>query len=129
VVTLTDLTPTVAAWLGHQVPAGTVGARITRGERGDLGSTIASLIARDTAEQVWIATHGWFFIGYVAADALAFGLPVLLFWGGEEERRRRRARCWRHRRGGGGRGSARLVPGEPGSLVVLDSPRLVAVRG
>ena len=95
VVTLTDLTPTVAAWLGHQVPAGTVGARITRGERGDLGSTIASLIARDTAEQVWIATHGWFFIGYAAADALAFGLPVLLFWGGEEERRRRRARCWR----------------------------------
>ena len=95
VVTLTDLTPTVAAWLGRQVPAGTVGAQITRGERGDLGSTIASLIARDTAEQVWIATHGWFFIGYAVADALAFGLPVVLFWGGEEERRRRRAQCWR----------------------------------
>ena len=95
VVTLTDLTPTVAAWLGRHVPAGTVGAQITRGERGDLGSTIASLIARDTAEQVWIATHGWFFIGYAVADALAFGLPVVLFWGGEEERRRRRAQCWR----------------------------------
>jgi hypothetical protein len=95
IVTLTDLTPTVAAWLGHQVPAGTVGSQITRGERGDLGPTIASLMARDTAEQVWIATHGWFFIGYAIADALAFGLPALLFWGAATERRRRRARCWR----------------------------------
>ena len=95
VVTLTDLTPTVAAWLGHQVPAGTAGARITRSDRGELDSTVTSLLARDTAEQVWIATHGWFFIGYVAADALAFGLPVLLFWGSAEERRHRRARSWR----------------------------------
>ena len=93
IVTLTDLTPTVAAWLGHPVPAGTVGSQITRGERGDLGPTIASLTARDTAEQVWIATHGWFFIGYAIADALAFGLPALLFWGAAEERRRRRARA------------------------------------
>jgi hypothetical protein len=95
IVTLTDLTPTVAAWLGHPVPAGTVGSQITRGERGDLGSTLASLMARDTAEQVWIATHGWFFIGYAIADVLAFGLPVLLFWGAAEGRRRRRAQCWR----------------------------------
>ena len=95
VVTLTDLTPTVAAWLGHPVPAGTVGSQITRGDRGDLGSTIAGLMARDTAEQVWIATHGWFFIGYAIADALAFGLPALFFWGREPERRRRRAQCWR----------------------------------
>jgi hypothetical protein len=95
IVTLTDLTPTVAAWLGHPLPAGTVGSQITRGERGDLGPTIASLTARDTAEQVWIATHGWFFIGYAIADALAFGLPALLFWGAAVERRRRRAQCWR----------------------------------
>jgi hypothetical protein len=95
IVTLTDLTPTVAGWLGHPVPAGTVGARLTRGERGDLDSTVASLVARDTAEQVWIATHGWFFIGYAIADVLAFGLPVLLFWGAAEGRRRRRAQCWR----------------------------------
>jgi hypothetical protein len=95
IVTLTDLAPTVAAWLGHPVPAGTVGSQVTRGERGDLGSAIASLRARDTAEQVWIATHGWFFIGYAIADALAFGFPVLLFWGAAEERRRRRAQCWR----------------------------------
>jgi hypothetical protein len=95
VVTLTDLTPTVAAWLGQPVPAGTVGSQITRGERGDLGPAIASLVARDTAEQVWVATHGWFFIGYAIADALAFGLPVLLFWGAREDRRRRRAQCWR----------------------------------
>ena len=95
IVTLTDLTPTVAAWLGHPVPAGTAGSQITRGERGDLGPTITSLTARDTAEQVWIATHGWFFIGYAIADALAFGLPALLFWGAAAERRRRRAQCWR----------------------------------
>jgi len=95
IVTLTDLTPTVAAWLGHPVPAGTAGARITRGERGGLDSTITSLTARDTAEQVWISTHGWFFIGYAIAGALAFGLPALLFRGSAEERRRRRARCWR----------------------------------
>jgi hypothetical protein len=95
IVTLTDLTPTVAGWLGHPVPAGTVGARITQGERGDLDSTVTSLIARDIAEQVWISTHGWFFVGYAIADALAFGLPVLLFLGRDEERRRRRAQCWR----------------------------------
>jgi hypothetical protein len=95
IVTLTDLTPTVAAWLGHPVPAGTAGSQITRGERGDLGPTITSLTARDTAEQVWIATHGWFFIGYAVADALAFGLPALLFWGAAAEPRRRRAQCWR----------------------------------
>ena len=95
IVTLTDLTPTVASWLGHSVPAGTVGARITRGERGELDSTVTSLLARDTAEQVWISTHGWFFIGYAAADALAFCVPLLLFWGSAEERRHRRARSWR----------------------------------
>jgi hypothetical protein len=95
IVTLTDLTPTVAAWLGHPVPAGTVGARIGRADRGSLDSTVTGLMARDTAEQVWISTHGWFFIGYGIADALAFGLPVLLARGREEERRRRRAQCWR----------------------------------
>ncbi len=52
-------------------------------------------MARDNAEQVWISTHGWFFVGYAVAAALAFGLPVLLFWGSGQERRRRRAQCWR----------------------------------
>ncbi|MGH3251117.1 MAG: hypothetical protein ACRDOI_33590, partial [Trebonia sp.] len=95
IVTLTDLTPTVAAWLGHQVPAGTVGARIGRADRGGLASTVTGLMARDTAEQVWISTHGWFFVGYAIADALAFGLPVLLARGRAAERRRRRAQWWR----------------------------------
>jgi hypothetical protein len=95
IVTLTDLTPTVAGWLGRPVPAGTVGARIGRTARGELGPTIRALLGRDTAEQVWLATHGWFFAGYALADALAFGLPALLFWGAAEERRRARARCWR----------------------------------
>lgn len=94
IVTLTDLPVTVAAWLGHPVPAGTVGALITRKSRGSLEATVTSLMARDTAEQVWIATHGWFFIGYAAAGALAFCIPVVLFWGAAEGQRRRRARCW-----------------------------------
>jgi hypothetical protein len=94
-VTLTDLTPTVAGWLGRPVPAGTVGARIGRTARGELAPAIRAQLGRDTAEQVWLATHGWFFAGYALADALAFGLPALLFWGADEERRRARARCWR----------------------------------
>ena len=61
----------------------------------NLPATIRALLDRDTAEQVWLATHGWFFVGYAAADALAFGLPALLFWGAAQERRRARARCWR----------------------------------
>jgi hypothetical protein len=92
---LTDLTPTVAAWLGRQVPAGTVGARITKGDRGSLDSAVTGLMARDTAEQIWIATHGWFFVGYALADVLAFTVPALLFWGAATQRRRRRAQCWR----------------------------------
>ena len=95
IVKLTDLTPTVAGWLGHPVPAGTVGARIGRADRGSLDSTVTGLIARDNAEQVWISTHGWFFVGYAAAVAVAFGLPVLLLWGSGQERRRRRAQCLR----------------------------------
>ena len=95
IVTLTDLTPTVAGWLGRPVPAGTVGARIGRTARGELAPAIGALLGRDTAEQVWLATHGWFFAGYAVADALAFGLPALLWWGADEARRRARARCWR----------------------------------
>jgi hypothetical protein len=96
IVTLTDLTPTVAGWLGQSVPAGTVGARITRAGRESLDSTVTGLIARDRAEQVWMATHGPFYIGYALADVLAFSIPLLLLpRGPAEERRRRRARCWR----------------------------------
>src|SRR5262249_23974601 len=95
IVTLTDLTPTAAGWLGRQVPAGTVGARITRADRGRLDSAVTSLTARDTAEQVWIATHAWFFTGYALVGLLAFCVPALLFWGPDAERRRRRAQCWR----------------------------------
>ena len=128
IVTLTDLTPTVAAWLGHPVPAGTVGARITRGERGDLDATIAGLTARDTAEQVWIATHGWFFIGY--ADRRRAGVrppraALLGRRGGPPSPSRPVLAAGRR---GGGRGPARLVPGEPGPVAVLGAPRLVAVR-
>jgi hypothetical protein len=95
IVTLTDLTPTVAGWLGRAVPAGITGAQLTRGDRGDLAAAVRILIGRDTAEQVWISTHGWFFTWYALADAVLLGVPALIFWGSEPERGRRRARCWR----------------------------------
>jgi hypothetical protein len=95
IVALTDLTTTVAGWLGHQVPAGTVGTRVTRADRGGLAATVTALNDRDTAEQVWIATHGWFLASYAVAVLLAFAVPALLLRGRDEERRRRRARCWR----------------------------------
>ena len=128
IVALTDLTPTVAGWLGRAVPAGTVGARIGRTARGDLDAAVQALRGRDTAEQVWLATHGWFFIGYALADALAFGLPALLFWGSDEERRRARARCWRV-----AGALAAAVPlgsclANAGPLVAASASGLVAVR-
>jgi hypothetical protein len=95
IVTLTDLTTTVAGWLGRPVPAGTVGARIYRADRGDLGATVRALTGRDTAEQVWMSTHGWFFIGYAVADTVAFAAPALVYWGADPRRRRRRAWSWR----------------------------------
>ena len=94
IVALTDLTPTVAGWLGRQVPAGTVGATIGRAKRGDLTATVTGLRARDTAEQVWIATHGWFLLGYAAAGVLAFGVVAAIYPGRAPERRRRRAVGW-----------------------------------
>jgi hypothetical protein len=94
IVALTDLTPTVAGWLGRQVPAGTVGAGIGRASRGELAATVTSLRGRDTAEQVWIATHGWFLLCYAAAGLLAFGVIAAIYPGRAPERRRRRAVCW-----------------------------------
>lgn len=95
VVTLTDLTPTVAHWLGAAVPGYLAGSVVTRGDRGSLAGAVASLTATDAAEQVWISTHAWFFVGYAVLDAVLLGVPALLFWGGNERSRRRRAACWR----------------------------------
>jgi hypothetical protein len=95
IVTLTDLTPTVAGWLGRTVPAQITGARLTSGPRGSLAAAVRVLIGRDTAEQVWISTHGWFFIGYALADLLLLGVPVLVARGSDDGQARRRARWWR----------------------------------
>jgi len=72
-VTLTDLTPTVLGWLGRSAPRGSVGAQVTRGDRGSLPAAIRSLVGRDTAEQVWLSTHQTFFWAYLLADAVVFG--------------------------------------------------------
>jgi hypothetical protein len=94
-VVLTDLTPTVLGWLGGAMPAGAVGAQITRGDRGSLSSTVRSLVSRDTAEQVWTSTHDTFFWAYALADAVVLAGIGLALWGATEEKRRRRARWWR----------------------------------
>ena len=95
IVTLTDITPTVARWLGRAVPAGLSGSTITRGDRGSLAAAVRVLIGRDTAEQVWISTHGWFFTAYAVGDAVLLIVPALVFWGSDPDRARRRAAWWR----------------------------------
>ena len=95
IVTLTDLTPTIASWLGHRVPAGLSGSLLTRGDRGSLAAAIRVLAGRDTAEQVWMSTHGWFFTAYAVAGAVLLIAPAVLLRGSAPERARRRARWWR----------------------------------
>jgi hypothetical protein len=95
IVTVTDLTTAVAGWFGRVVPSYVIGARITSGPRGSLTATLSSLTGRDTAEQVWIATHAWFFAIYGLADAILLGVPLLCWPGGDPRRRRLRARWWR----------------------------------
>ena len=94
-VVLTDLTPTVLGWLGGTVPPQTVGAHVTRGDRGSLATTVQALTGRDTAEQVWRDTHDEFFWAYSLADAAVLAAIGLASWGAAPEQRRRRARGWR----------------------------------
>ena len=99
-VVLTDLTPTVLGWLGAPEsastgPPQTVGAHLTRGDRGSLAATVQALTGRDTAEQVWRDTHDEFFWAYALADAAVLAAIGLASWGAAPARRRRRARGWR----------------------------------
>lgn len=75
---LTDLTPTVLGWLGHDPPAGLPGARITSVPRGATAPAVRSLADRDVAEQVWQQTHVWFLLGYGLAVLAAFGVAGLV---------------------------------------------------
>ena len=99
-IVLTDLTPTVLGWLGAPEsastgPPQTVGAHVTRGDRGSLAATVQALTGRDTAEQVWRDTHDEFFWAYSLADAAVLAAIGLASWGAAPEQRRRRARRWR----------------------------------
>jgi len=99
-IVLTDLTPTVLGWLGAPEsastgPPQTVGAHVTRGDRGSLAATVQALTGRDTAEQVWRDTHDEFFWAYSLADAAVLAAIGLVSWGAAPEQRRRRARGWR----------------------------------
>ena len=99
-IVLTDLTPTVLGWLGAPEsastgPPQTVGAHVTRGDRGSLAATVQALTGRDTAEQVWRDTHDEFFWAYSLVDAAVLAAIGLASWGAAPEQRRRRARGWR----------------------------------
>jgi hypothetical protein len=99
-VVLTDLTPTVLGWLGAPESASTgspqtVGAHVTRGDRGSLAATVQALTGRDTAEQVWRDTHDEFFWAYSLADAAVLAAIGLASCGATPDQRRRRARGWR----------------------------------
>src|SRR5204863_352846 len=91
---------TVLGWLGASVPPQTVGAHVTRGNRGSLASTVQDLTGRDTAEQVWRDTHDEFFLAYLLADGAVVAAVGLAFWGAAPDQRRRRGRPGRLRRRG-----------------------------
>ena len=75
---LTDLTPTIAGWLGRPVPGTAVGARLGRTGRPGLAAAIAGLAGQDTAAQVYRATMPWFFIVFGLAGGLLLGLIAIL---------------------------------------------------
>ncbi len=77
-VVLTDLTPTIAGWLGQPVPGTAVGSRIGRTGRPSLAAAIAGLAGQDTAAQVYRATMPWFFTVFGLAGGLLFGLIAML---------------------------------------------------
>ena len=128
VVTLTDLTPTVAAWLGQPGPGGNRrGADHPRRPRrprfDDRGPDGARHRRAGVDRHARLVLHRLRDRGRAGVRPPC---PALLGSRGGTPPPSRPVLA--HGRGGGGRGSARHVPREPGSVVVLDSPRLVAVR-
>jgi hypothetical protein len=87
---VTDVTASVLHWRGLPVPPAAVGADLTRGDRGSLSGQIRALVGQDTATQVYRTTFGWFFAIFAVAEAVAFGIIVLL-WRGPRNAPRRRA--------------------------------------
>ncbi len=87
---LTDLTPTIAGWLGHPVPGTAVGARLHTAGRAGLGAAVTALAGQDTAVQVYRTTMPWFFALVGLAAGVLFGLIAVVPWGRGAERARRR---------------------------------------
>ena len=92
---ITDITASVLHWRGRPVPAAALGSPLTRGSRASLAAAVGGLIGQDTAAQVYRATFGWFFAIFSVAEAVLFGLIVLLPRGTPEQRRQRRRRAAR----------------------------------
>ena len=127
-VVLTDLTPTVLGWLGATVPPQTVGAHLTRGDRGSLAATVQALTGRDTAEQVWRDTHDEFFWAYSLADAAVLAAIGLASWGAAPEPAPAPGPRVAGGRGVRRRGARGHLPGQPGALVDDRAPGRLAVR-
>lgn len=92
---ITDITASVLHWRDRPVPAAALGSPLTRGGRASLATAVRGLIAQDTAAQVYRSTFGWFFAIFSVAEAVLFGLIVLLPRGTTEQRRRRRRQAAR----------------------------------
>jgi hypothetical protein len=88
-VQLTDLTAAILSWRHQPAPAGLVGSPLTRADRGSLAAAMRGLVGRDTADQVYRSTAGWFFAAYAGADLLVFGMILLIGWGAARRARRR----------------------------------------
>ena len=126
---LTDLTPTIAGWLGRPVPGTAVGARLGRTARPSLAAAIAGLAGQDTAAQVYRVTMPWFFTVFGLAGGLLLGLIAVLRRAGPGATPRNPPAC----AGPGGWGVPRVgaggqFPGQPGALADGTAPGAGAVR-
>ena len=90
VVTITDLTPSIYGWLGHQPPSGLVGSPITSVARGPLPVAVKTMIGQDTANQVYRSVVGWFFLALGVGEAVVFAIIALVLRGSEDRRVHRR---------------------------------------
>ncbi|HEY3905102.1 MAG TPA: hypothetical protein VGM14_14415 [Streptosporangiaceae bacterium] len=86
VVTITDLTPSIYGWLGHQAPSGLVGSPVTSIARGPLPDAVKTMIGQDTANQVYRSVVGWFFLALGVSEGVVFAIIALVLRGSEDPR-------------------------------------------
>ena len=128
-VVLTDLTPTVLGWLGQTVPPQTVGAHLTRGDRGSL-AVHDPVPDRAGHRRAGVAGHARrVLLGLRAGRRRGAGRDragVLGRGAGQAPAPGPRVAGGRGVRRRGARGH---LPGQPGALVDDRAPGRLAVRG